>query len=356
MKLLRSVANHLRIFRNAEGGGSGGGTPAPLAPAFDSAMLANIPGAEMLQGATTIDTAPASEEEDDDDDEDEAGEGIGAVTETPAKKDEEEEEKEEKEEKPAAPEVAAITKERDELKVKLEAAEKERDELKSKAPVPAPAPTAEAPLADVFDANTLAAHQTFAEELEEWAIDNGHQGGTMPAKLDAVVTGRTLEEATAEPREFTAEEAKGMRKIASQRIRKDIPARQQWLQTDAQAERYVQTHYPDALKPETETGKLYAQFERQFPAIKALPTWRVALLDCVRGAQQRIAEEQKRQGKKPEETTPSGGKPKAGEETPLAPVPPGKPGGTGAKPAAGKPQRGVPLKAHMDANDLASVL
>lgn len=310
----------------------------------------------MLEGAT-VDAAPAEAGDDDDDDDDDDLEGIGAPTEDvkPGEEEQEHEKEGKEEEEAAAPALEAITKERDEIKARLLEVEKERDALKSKTPAPVPTPTPASPLADVLDANALAAHRNFAEQLEDWAIDHNSEGGTMPAELDAVITGRTVEAAKAEPTQWSAEQTREMRKTAQQRLRRDIPQREQWLQMDARAEQYVQSHYPDALKPESETGKLYAQFEREFPAIKALPTWRVALLDCVRGAQLRIAEEQKRQGTKPGETTPPAAKPK-GQDAPLAPVPPGKPAGAGAKPSVSKPPRQTPLKASMNASELAEML
>ncbi len=338
-------------------------------------MLGALPGGEMLAGATRGEAF--ADEDDEDAVEDvfpefreaaageEGVEGIGAATEEVGdQKSEVGEDGKPKTEDGAEEEVGGqkseVGKELAELKGQLEAITKERDELKATRGETRPTPTPENPLADVLDRETLAAHANFAQELEDWCIDHNHTGGTMPARLDAIITGRTLEEVKAEPREFSTEQTQAMRKNARQRLVRDIPARQQWLQHDAQALNYVRTHYPDALKPETETGKLYARFEREFPAIKALPTWRVALLDCVRGAQQRIAEEAKRttgpQGKTAE-TTPAEVKPSSkGQDVPLAPRPPGKPGGAPPKTggANGKPR--PQLSASMNAEELAAIL
>ena len=249
--------------------------------------------------------------------------------------------------------------ERDTLKDRVTTLETQLAEAKAAGPAPAPAPTPENPLAHVLEERDLAVHANFNQEIADWAIENLTTGGTLPAEFDAILTGRTVDEAKAEPREFDPRQAAGLLKVAQRRLSRDIPARQQWLRVDKQAAAYVGEHYPQMLKADSEEGKLFAQFEREIPEIKRLPTWRVALVDAVRGAQLRIAEEKQRAESKGAAPTGATAPKQASASTakvPIAPVLPGAPRGTGARPAAAKPRPASKLKASMTPDELAAAL
>lgn len=368
--------------------------PAPLAttitpPAvggFDLEMRSFLPGGELLGDAP----APAEEIETEADGIEEEPINVGSETEVPGEETAEEKATREAAEAQAeADRVAAeaeaekqktdperkewpssaqkrvdkltaqkteIERERDALKAQADTAARELAELKAKGPAPTPAPTPENPLAGVMEAKELPVFVQFNQAVQDWAIEHSATGGTLPAELDAIITGRTTDEAEANPSELTPREVGGLLKVANQRLTRDIPQRQQWLRMDTQAKAYVTEHYPQMLQAESEEGQLYAQFEREFPEIKRLPTWRVALVDCVRGAQLRIAEEKQRTAKGAPAPAGTAPKPTVKETPPLAPVPPGAPRGASTRPVVAKPQRSTVLKATMSADELAEAM
>ena len=352
-------------------------------PAFDPEMLGAIPGGEMLSGSNLPDIATEAEDDEEtpDIDETETEEiGIGAETEAPDEEPEEEEKAEAKneeksEEEPATPEEkerqtwpesaqkrvdkltaqkSEIERERDALKTEAETVKAELAAIKTSGPSPVLAPTPENPLAHVNAEKDLAAHVEFSQRMADWAIENLASGGILPPEIDAILTRRTPEQIAAEPRELEPKQVAALLKTANARLTRDIPQRQSWLRMDQQAQSYVAQHYPQMLKTDSEDGQLYARYERELPEIKKLPTWRVALVDLVRGARQRIAEETERAGQGAPAKAATA--PKQPAQVPLAPPMPGAPRGAGARPAAAKPTRTVPLRSSMNAEEIAAAL
>ncbi|NBW11382.1 MAG: hypothetical protein EBR82_25450 [Caulobacteraceae bacterium] len=390
------------ILRAPDKGGESGGS---TAPGYDPAILAALPGSELLATRDRQASAPAADDTDDDDDTDLKVEPVETTLDpdTPEPDDDDDdtttddESDEETSDDPDAGEdedddddksdedtddqtdpetktwpesaqkrVHKLTaqkgeaeRERDAIKAEKAAIEQQLAELQARGPAPIVAPTPANPLAHVTQARDLEAHAAFSEQLQGWALEHIATGGTMPPELDAAITGRTIEQATAEPTEYEPKTIGRLLKLAQDRLTKDIPQRAQYLQADAAASQYVQQHYPAMLKPETEEGKLYAQYLHQFPEIQRFPNWRVAMTDLVRGALFRTKEEAERTTAKETARKGAVSKPADGAKpakTKLAPVVPGAVRPGGANPRGGKPNRGPKLSASMTSDELAAAL
>lgn len=348
---------------------SGGGTEGGEATGFDAQLLSNIPGGEMLAGATAnipenefaeaADWTPEGAEEDD--------EGAGVAKDPKAgDEDEDEDEEDETGEAGADADTAPTDAEKSleeadwpeaaRTKIAAIAAEKEAlagevAELKAKAPEPIIAPSPSIPLANVSTEEGLSYHADLARSIKAWAIRNLANGGEFPAELQARIEGRKPEEIT-EARTLTADEAAGMLERSEGMLAQVIPARREYLSLEKETREFLKATYPSYLDAKTEEGKLYSGFLAQFPQIKQLPRWPTVLAAVVRGHMEMEKDHKARTDKT---------KGKA-EPAPKAPVPPGR-GAAGASPKPGKPgnnpaarAKQPKLSASMDAEQLAAAL
>lgn len=330
-----------------------------------AALMARIPGGDMLAGATG--GAPAEDDqalprewtaENAQDDEEEVETGSKGERETEDKPAAEAKQVEGADDGTAPdmkdwPEAArthaeTLGKEVTTLQGEKETLGKEIATLKATQPAPLLAPTHEMPLANVTTEEHLAHHARVSKEVKSWAMRHLASGGEMPKELYALARNRDPKSIQDDELSFTPEQVAGIMEKAEVMGAEVVPARREYLRQENEQAAWIQQTYPAYLDSKAPEGQLMAQFEREFPQVKTFPHWRGILAAAVRGHLAFQGEAKERAAKAKGQAA----------EPPLAPPPPAR--STAApvvngKPSSPKPKRTRELSASMSTDDLARI-
>lgn len=201
----------------------------------------------------------------------------------------------------------------DKLTAQKKAAEEKHAELElkvaelSKGPQKeyVPVATKADPLADVLDFSALQERERIAEVVREQCIRN-------PDGYSTVVDGKEMFFSATDIREALVE--------TDRLLRKDIPARQKWLEQSASVTEQAKLDFPEIFDARTKDYQMAQNIERSFPDIKKLPSYKQLIGMLILGEKALLA----RKGKGTVAA-------KAGADTKKVPTPPASSTSTATK-------------------------
>lgn len=175
----------------------------------------------------------------------------------------------------------------------VQAAEAERDELREQLAGVRPvqlAPTAQNPLSDVQDQDTLAHIAQGNKELRRWAMM--HKDGATDVPQVDPKTGQQMLDAQGNPRtrDYSAEEIADIQFQAEEKL-EAVPVRAAFLQAREAHEAHARTSYPEQFKKGTQDNQLLQEVFRMMPDLLRHPDATLAAGDYLRGFKERTAEE-----------------------------------------------------------------
>jgi len=165
-----------------------------------------------------------------------------------------------------------------------------------------PVPSQEDPLSDVMSLDQLKEKIDIAERAREWAFENP-DGGTI--KL-----------ADGTEHFIDAKEARKMLSTTDKLLRKDAPAREQWIKAEEVNTANAKKLFPDLFNSNHQWNQIAQQWERMVPGIKAIPSYKYVIGCALYGEQMLMAQQNKSKAAKPApKAAPSSPKPGPGSST-----------------------------------------
>lgn len=296
----------------AEEGNKGSGNVADASMAGLLKRIANNVVGDSYDEPKPIEAAPEvdSTEETTEETPEETTEGEGQVEETVEETPEEEKPRDKVQER-----IDKLTAQKKTAEEKLTELQAKVEEL-SKGPQKeyVPVPTVADPLADVLDFSALQERERIAETVRAQCIRN-------PDGYSTVVDGKEMFFSAADIREALVE--------TDRLLRKDIPARQKWLEQSSSVTEQAKLDFPELFDARTKDYQLAQNIERSFPDIKKLPSYKQLIGMLILGEKELLARKSK--------------KPVAGKaaETKKVPTPPASSTSTATK-TSPKPASSLP--------------
>lgn len=147
------------------------------------------------------------------------------------------------------------------------------------------------PLPDIQTLDELKNTEAQAWEVYSWADANESNEPKVDEDGNEYVASVKLPDG--KERRFTAAEIRELKRKADATIRRDIPSRAQFLQTNESFNRRLEKFFPDLKNPETELSREINSVIIKLPAIKALPGYKQAALSFYLGQKLLLAAQDK---------------------------------------------------------------